>query len=116
MTTIRKPSLANEAIKQINTASTNAKAKVSLTGKTAEALGNRLEKLAHSQPALAYGLIVYMHELKEGGRLNFKDAGRIPSPSSAQGNAWAHMVDGAKIVLNANALISDDMKVDLIAK
>ena len=113
---INRPTTSAEAIKALNTAANVAGVKVALTGEVAEKLEKRLVSLAKNQPATAFGLLVYLDDLQQQGRLTFADAGRIPSAGAAQKNALNSLVTSAKTVLNSNATISDDLKQDLLMR
>ena len=116
MAITKASTLATAAIKQINLAVNDGAVTVSINSKTADAFKSKLSTLAKSQPSAAFGLLMYMHELKENGRLTFPNAGNIPNASSAQGNAYAAMTNDAKDVLMNNDMISDNMKQDMVAR
>lgn len=116
MTIINRPKTTAEAIKAIHTTANVADAKVALTGDVAEKLEKRLVTLAKNQPATAFGLLVYLDDLQKQGRLNFAEAGTVPSAAAAQKNALSNLVTNAKAVLNSNAVITDDFKQDLMMR
>lgn len=116
MPVAKASTLATNAIKQINRAVNDGSVTVSFNAKTADAFQSKLSSLAKTQPSAAFGLLMYMHELKENGRLTFPNAGSIPSAGAAQSNAYAAMTNPAKDVLMSNDMISDNLKQDMMAR